>query len=427
MRVIPTTEDIQDAKGYPPQRILSEREQSLLDIKKLSHICGNKKLWHEVMPTGRVVYRPDGTYSDWVEWLDLPPGERQKEIRLTAEYLARKKGWIKAARKMRMPGGWMLSEAFEQVPGYSPGYLGNPITPMASPHKMRKWGWAVWHRARQILRPYGWAPSRQALEAALISHAGGAIGKIAVRVAAASLPALFGGGLACDAFRGHNKPSSLVGLKRSRSTLINARGWGQMRKRWAHDEEVARCISNMVRHHGYSIPTAEELVVNTLFCGYPLLDEEGTVRTPLTGGRLGERICIDHDHGFPSTTRSIRMSRPPRWEVTKIRVYTNNNPACTDYHTEGGPRAAVSAWRRQIDVYKQRVASAKRLESLINRSDGAVTIVFFAASLAAGNCAYGTANWAKKQGYKNAIPLAEVIKDNRYETRRVVDYVARTY
>lgn len=383
--------------------------------------------------------RDDGIgYSDWVEWLDLPSKEIEAELAMTREYLARKKGWIESARQMKMPGGWMLAEAFRQTEGktcwgapYSPDYLGNPIIPMSSPHKMQKWGWAVWRRARQILKPYGWSPSRKAMEAALISHAFGQVGKIAIRVAAASLPVMFGGGLEHDATRGHNRRSTLPGLRDARDTLINARGWYAVRKRWAHDRNVTECIGQMIRLHGYPIEHAEELVVNTMFNIHPEDDINGCIRSPLTGGRFQEKICFEFDTGFfpDSAGQPSRpwLKREPKWMVSRIKVYHSDNPVCTDYHTEHGPRSAVKAWKKQITAYKEAVMDQKRLTELIDRPDGATTIVSYQASRDCGNCHSETIAWGAARGYKNYAPLVEVLKDNRYEARRLVNYVVTNY
>lgn len=51
MKIIPTLEDIQDSKGYGEQRVLTSMERDLIELKRLHRICGDKKPWHEVMPT----------------------------------------------------------------------------------------------------------------------------------------------------------------------------------------------------------------------------------------------------------------------------------------------------------------------------------------------------------------------------------------
>ena len=429
MKIIPTNEDIQDSKGYGSDDALSPVEIDLKVVTKLSSICPTRKLWHEVMPTGNYIRKEDGSlYPEWVMWLDLPAKERAEEIEITAEKLARKMGWIKVAKTLRMPGGWMLSEAFDQVGGYSPGYLGNPITPMSSPNKMHEWGWKVWHRAQQILRPYEWWPSRLALQAACISHAFGDVGKIALRVAAASLPVAFGGGLGCDAARGHNYPSSLKGLRDARQCLINARGLGGLRRRWAHDQNVIECIFKLARR-GYSLKEAEEIVIDTMFSRSIIVDNDWFVLSRKIPVKLGitKQVCFKYECGFYHTSGS-ELNRPSgAWSVVKEEVYTSPDPLLSPYHTSRGPSQAIYAWKQQKAVAQRAIKNNKKLKTLIERPDGATTIVFYQTSRDAGNCHAGTVGWAERHGFKNCAPLLAIVASERPEAKRVVQHVINTY
>lgn len=404
MKITQTSEDI-----------LSPLKRDLKEIKRLYRICGNMKLWAEVMPTEKKIPREDGDY-DWVKWTNLTPEERKAEIRLTAEYLARKKGWLKCARKLKMPGGRMLAEAFDTTYGYSPHYFGNPITPMSSPQKLQNWGWSVWRRARQILKPYGWSPSRKALEAALISHQFGQVGKIALRVAAASLPMIFGGGRASYPEFGSNRRAALPTLRHARTVLVAAKGWGNVRKRWAHDSNVIDVVAGLISHHGMTVRAAEAIAIDTMFSVPIDWDTEGYVLSKKSKckGEITEQYCLQYDAGYG-------------WTATALKVYKSANQLYTPYHTEGGLQAAIAAWKKQRDVIRKRVADSKKLAELLERPDGATTIVFYKTSREAGNCHAGTINWGRAHGFRNCAPLIKVVNSRRPEARRVVNLVLSTY
>ena len=158
-----------------------------------------------------------------------PPREGLPTLDAAEEvlHLARKQRvWWNVARGLRLPLGRTLADAFEDRPGYSSGYWGNVPVPIGtSPHALQDWVWKVWRRASEVLRPYGWSPSWEAMEAAIVSHGLRRVGRVAVQVAAASLPVSVGGGLFSASRRGSNSASRLPGLRGARAVLINARGW----------------------------------------------------------------------------------------------------------------------------------------------------------------------------------------------------------
>lgn len=134
--------------------------------------------------------------------------------------------WWNVSKGLRLPLNRILADAFEDRPGYSAGYWGNvPVPVGVSPHALQDWAWKVFRRASEVLRPYGWSPSWEALEAAIVSHGLRRVGRVAVQVAAASLPVSVGGGLFSASRRGSNSASRLPGLRGARAVLINARGW----------------------------------------------------------------------------------------------------------------------------------------------------------------------------------------------------------
>lgn len=158
-----------------------------------------------------------------------PPREGLPTLDAAEEvlHLARKQRvWWNVARGLRLPLGRTLADAFEDRPGYSSGYWGNTPVPVGtSPHALQDWAWKVFRRASEILHPFCWSPSWEALEAAIVSHGLRRVGRVAVQVAAASLPQSVGGGLFSASRRGSNSASRLPGLRGARAVLINARGW----------------------------------------------------------------------------------------------------------------------------------------------------------------------------------------------------------
>lgn len=201
--------------------------------------------------------RPDGRLTaedveEFFEWITAPPEEAvirtMKEARrccptggswnppqglpsleeaeAVLHHSRKQRVWWKVAKRLRLPLNHTLADAFEDRPHYSPGYWGNvPVPVGTSPHALQDWAWKVWRRASAILRPYGWSPSWEALEAAIVSHGLRRVGRVAVQVAAASLPKSVGGGLFSASRRGSNAASKLSGLKAARKVLIGARGW----------------------------------------------------------------------------------------------------------------------------------------------------------------------------------------------------------
>ena len=176
-----------------------------------------------VIKTMKEARRVCPTGGSWNPPQGLPSLEEAEEVL----HLARKQRvWWNVARGLRLPLNRTLADAFENRPGYSPGYWGNTPVPVGvSPHALQDWAWKVWRRASAILHPYGWSPSWEALEAAIVSHGLRRVGRVAVQVAAASLPQSVGGGLFSASRRGSNAASRLPGLRVARAVLINARGW----------------------------------------------------------------------------------------------------------------------------------------------------------------------------------------------------------
>ena len=149
-----------------------------------------------------------------------------EEAEAVLHHSRKQRVWWNVSKGLRLPLNRTLDDAFEDRPGYSAGYWGNvPVPVGVSPHALQDWAWKVFRRASEVLRPYGWSPSWEALEAAIVSHGLRRVGRVAVQIAAASLPVSVGGGLFSASRRGSNAASRLPGLRGARAVLINARGW----------------------------------------------------------------------------------------------------------------------------------------------------------------------------------------------------------
>lgn len=164
---------------------------------------------------------------------------------------------------------------------------------------------------------------------------------------------MFGGGLACDAFRGHNAPSSLPGLRQARQVLIKARGWGALRKRWDHDQEVMSCICQMVRY-GVPLNKAEEIVIDTLFSRPLDEDQEGfTLSAPekIKSGIQLQR-CFVYDHGYEDQRRPW-LNRANKWSVSDKVLYSWPGTSYNPYHGyQGELDKAIRAWKAQKRRYE---------------------------------------------------------------------------
>lgn len=431
----PAQDEYDYKHGYVATMLLSPKERALNEVRRLSRICGNRKLWFEVMPQGRWERQNDG-YTDWTDWADLPEKGIEEELAMTREYLARKMGFTNIANKLEMPGGWMMGEAWRQKEGttsygqpYSPGFEGNPITPMTSPLKMHLWIMRVWRRACFILKPYGWRPSRRALETALISHHAnfGRSGKIALRVAAASLPVMFGVIAHPHIIEDHKRAPYLCGLKVARKILIAARGWGSMRRRWAHDQNVIDCIGQLIHLRGLTVMQAENIVVDTMFSRAPEEDAEGYVLSaPIIKHGISEQVCFRYDYGFKDTNRPW-LDRGRNWNYSGISVYSRPGTDYTPYHTESGPRAAIIAWKKQREATRKAAERNGKLAQLLDRDDGAMTVVFYQTGRDAGNCHVGLKRWGADHGYSNCVPLEVVVASSRFEAKSVINQVIATY
>lgn len=189
-------EFFEDLIAYPAEAIIQTMKQA-----------------RRVCPTGGSWNPPQG----------LPSLEEAEAV---LHHSRKQRVWWNVSKGLRLPLNRTLAGAFEDRPGYSAGYWGNvPVPVGVSPHALQDWAWKVFRRASEVLRPYGWSPSWEALEAAIVSHGLRRVGRVAVQVAAASLPVSVGGGLFSASRRGSNSASRLPGLRGARAVLINARGW----------------------------------------------------------------------------------------------------------------------------------------------------------------------------------------------------------
>ena len=205
-----------DFGGRPSGRLAAE------DIHAFFHEIA-AATGEAIIKTMKQARRACPTGGCWNPPQGLPTLEEAEEVL----HLSRKQRvWWNTAKRLRLPLNHTLADAFEDRPHYSPGYWGNAPVPVGtSPHALQDWAWKVWRRASAILHPYKWCPSWEALEAAIVSHGLRRVGRVAVQVAAASLPKSVGGGLFSASRRGSNAASRLPGLKVARGVLIDARGW----------------------------------------------------------------------------------------------------------------------------------------------------------------------------------------------------------
>jgi len=345
-----------------------------------------------------------------------------------------------AARSL-FPEG-VVDYAFGDL-GTSPWHGAQPTVPRLAAHAVARWFRAVKARAGQILEPYSWAPSRHALRVALYSlvaagEAGRAghlpaVGRTAIRVAAASLPVAFGGRIidgGCPGVSWWDR-GSLPTLREARAALVAARGWAGLRRRWAHDPAIIAAAMALFRQEEISLATAEEEAVEALFdlAGLPT-DEAGVIPGRVIGTRHGitirrcwSPVWAEGQRGSDLLPARRREGPGNRYDYRTLVLVVG--PGGRTYHTTGyeargyhpGPYgdaigAALQAWGKQRQADRRAACADERLEHLLHRVDGAETVVFFADSISAGNCPAGTAAWGKRHGYQYAAPLAAVVADS---------------
>ena len=364
----------------------TEHEIAVRELKRLRKICGRyAAVWAAICPKGDTV--------------------TLKDVEIVADTLAERVGWLKAAESLHTPVG-PLARVFDGVPGYSPRYLGNPIPPTGSPHRLTRWIWKVWHRACQILEPYGWRPSQDAIRAAMTSDLRfRRVGRAAVVVAASSLPRVLGGGLVYNAARGDNTPDKLMGYNQAREVLIRAVGWG---RRDGVGEDVVGSAVKVVRFHDdltTSFKSAVSEVVEDLTIAASLTpDEAGMVAVREISRIAGcsiYRCYSKKPHGFVLSD-VVMVQRGDRTYHEK--------PAPWDSRFHELLRCAIKAWRRQDALKEKAVLEEQSLLKKLGVSYPATVIVFKNDSRSAGNCEVGTNEWVRKLNgtFHNAIPYREV-------------------
>lgn len=398
-------ESIEQLRDYEMAiAVPTDQEMALARVRELSRICGRsqeaRSYWLQVCP------RTDG--DD-----DLTLEEAEK----CASDLARLKGWMTCAAALRLPGGISLAEHFRPEPHYRPGYYGNPNVPVGtSPHKLHRWAWAVYRRACEILRPYGWSPSRAAVGAAVISHGLRRVGRVALQVAAASLPKMFGGGLACIAAHGDNSPDCLPRLSDSRKVLVAARGWKALRRRWAHDLAVIATTCHLVRG-GATLAEAEGEAVELYYSADLTLDEAGVIRGRAVWSRHGIKVyrCwqwTDHRTGLRRLVTAMQDVEPrdsSRWDWRQVWLVAGT--AGQTYHSTGWDntrmaREALEAWGEQRKAARKVARAEADILATLHPQGPAMVIVRLDDSLRAGNCEPGSRYWASQHGYHGAMPYA---------------------
>jgi len=349
-------------------------------------------------------------------WSSVP--NKDYDCKLTMEYMAtleeataRTMGWIKAADKVRLPLGMTLSSCYLPTVGYSSGYWGNPMIPVGtSPQKIGEWAWSVWRRANQILQPYGWSVSKVALQAAVESHQLRRVGRVAVQLAASSLPIMFGGGLAANRDFGSNCPSSLKKLRESREVLSRARGWKSLRSRWSHDVEFLSLVKEVVTRGFHStIADAEAEVIEVLY-GEQTMDEIGQFHGLPFHDKTGITVhCCYHIYD-----NKVSCSIGKEDHESLCVVCHGDHK---DYHVDlysknymsGCISNAIRAWKTAKKLRLENEQLNSRVEEILAMNDRTF-VAYTQDSLDAGNCLPGTRQWAERTPYHNAIPISELWK-----------------
>ena len=410
-RIDYTIEDLRDYEQFI--KAPTDEQLNWDRLRELRRICGHslqgKMHWSQI--------RPQLSGWDDENFCPVTLPLTQNMLETTAEKLARLKGWLRCASTLQLPMGATLDQIFESVEGYSYGYWGNPKIPFwTSPQKVQRWAWAVWNRAKGILAPYGWKPSRESIKAAIISHKLRRVGRVALQVAASSMPRAFGGGLYCNAEAGGNAPSRLLSLRQSRPVLEKARGWLLLRRRWGHDRAVVSSIINlMLEEPEISLCDAEREVVELYFSSPTTPDEAGFVpgKAVCTNHGIETRRCWEWAEEGPSRLIVAKHYRADRLRPVWCVEFPQTGESFHWYGwREEAIKRALIAWRRQREVAKN-VLGGNTQKTLLARVPGlkgpATLIIRRDDSIRAGNCELGTDRWLKYRGYKYAIPYSFVI------------------
>lgn len=335
-----------------------------------------------------------------------------------AEYAARIRGWLLAARELPVPGGQVLSDLFSGAEGISPWHREDTFdVPVGyvSPGRLARWLWACYRRSQTILRPFRRKVDQRAAEA-LVGLAEGCrwrlpkVGRTAVRLAAASLP--YTGVMIYDGSDPGEpwwQPAYLVGsYRQAREGLARMRGWRQSHLATATEEDVMvlRRAHALLRREGEKELTWAEAVAKARRM---VLDDLGWAVDPEPCySKLGVTV-------HRACTPSLYFG----WVVKAQGQQPYHVDRAEAYQPRWAAEDAVRAWRRQA---AERKASARAMARAFLDASIQATV---RDSLAAGNCEPGTLAWMEKHGIKRpAVPVRDLFRWRRDPAVRRVIHTA---
>jgi hypothetical protein len=328
-----------------------------------------KELPYNLAVHGPWVSCPNG-YKLWEDdRFDSPSAEEMVGI------AARMASWLKIIADDSLVG---LQRIMEKNLGYGMNASWTRISPYNflnvwnSPHTAEKMFWKAYRRAWQILKPFGLAPSWEAvgqvMTASNVSHL---VGKMAFAIAAKTVNQVL-------SFRINKNFSG-----NSIQILVKARGVGE----WLSQDDYT------VLHWAVSRIEAGEFS-----CLREAVAQSGRL---LPDDTDGVELMLD-----PETVVTIHgVQCTEGWnngggQYLLQQVHTNRTYHYNMYWCETSRQAvkeALKAWRRQAKLEREQAD----LVSFLRGDYGFCPLIRREESYRAGNCQSGTAGWLQRQGWEN--------------------------